>query len=105
MPGPPARRSILEGNHPPVRPAHGRILMNSRKYDRRSVLAYSAMGGAALAGALFGAVNETVVEGQGATAALPLPAGRMRRVVTGHNAGGKSYIVSDELADPANLWA
>ena len=78
--------------------------MNSRKYDRRSVLAYSAMGGAALAGALFGAVNETVVEGQGATAALPLPAGRMRRVVTGHNAGGKSYIVSDEMADLANLW-
>ena len=68
------------------------------------MLAHSAMGGAALAGALFGAVNETVVEGQGAHAALPAPEGRMRRVVTGHNAAGKSYIVSDEMADLANLW-
>jgi hypothetical protein len=78
--------------------------MISRKYDRRSVLAYSAVGGAALAGAFFGAVNETVAAGQGAPTALPVPSGRMRRVVTGQNAGGKSYIVSDEMADLANLW-
>lgn len=78
--------------------------MTSRKFDRRSVLAYSAVGGAALAGALFGAVNETVASGQVAPATLPLPTGRMRRVVSGHNAGGKSYIVSDEMADLANLW-
>jgi mannose-6-phosphate isomerase-like protein (cupin superfamily) len=28
----------------------------------------------------------------------------MRRVVTAHNADGKSYIASDELADVASLW-
>src|SRR5207245_6646055 len=84
-----ARTEIhLDENHPPVWPADGRIIMMSRKYDRRSMLAHSAMGGAALAGTLFGAVNETVVEGQGAPAALPAPEGRMRRVVTGHNAAG-----------------
>jgi hypothetical protein len=80
------------------------MMMTSQKFDRRSVLAYSAVGGAALAGALFGAVNETVVSGQVAPATLPVPAGRMRRVVSGHDAGGKSYIVSDEMADLANLW-
>jgi hypothetical protein len=78
--------------------------MMSRKYDRRSVLAYSAAGGAALAGALFGAVTETAVAGQGAPAVLPVPNGRARRIVTGHNPSGKSYIVSDEMVDVANLW-
>ena len=34
----------------------------------------------------------------------PVPAGKMRRVVTGHNAAGKSYIVSDEMAPVGSLW-
>ena len=61
------------------------------------MLAYSATGGAALAGFFVAA---TAAAGQ-----TPVPAGRMRRVVTGHNAEGKSYIVSDETADMGNLWA
>ena len=29
----------------------------------------------------------------------------MRRVVTAHNAEGKSYIANDEIVDAANLWS
>jgi len=81
--------------------------MSSRKYDRRSMLAYSAAGGAAFVGALgtlFGPATGIVFAGQAAATAPPVPAGRMRRIVTGHKADGKSYIVGDELADVANLW-
>jgi hypothetical protein len=81
--------------------------MSSRKYDRRSVLAYSATGGVAFVGALgtmFGPTTGIVFAGQAAATAPPVPAGRMRRIVTGHKADGKSYIVSDEMADVANLW-
>jgi mannose-6-phosphate isomerase-like protein (cupin superfamily) len=81
--------------------------MSSRKIDRRSMLAYSAASGAALTGGLgmmLGGWGEIVLAAQGTPPALPMPAGRMRRVVTGHNADGKSYIVSDEMADLGNLW-
>jgi len=69
----------------------------TQRIDRRTMLAYTAVGGGAMAG-LFAAAGP-------ATAQTPVPAGRMRRVVTGHNAEGKSYIVSDEMADMGNLWA
>jgi cupin domain len=69
----------------------------TNKIGRRAMLAYSATGGVALVGVL-GGVN-------GAAAQTPVPAGRMRRVVSGHNLDGKSYIVSDEIADVGNLWA
>src|SRR4051812_44404382 len=65
--------------------------------DRRTMLGYAVGGGAALAALL--ALPEH------AAAQTPVPAGRMRRVVTGHNAEGKSYIVSDEMAEMGNLWA
>ena len=68
-----------------------------RKISRRAMLASSAGASAALV-ALFAAPNEAVA-GQ-----TPVPTGRMRRVVTGRNAQGKSYIVSDEMADVGNLW-
>ena len=68
-----------------------------RTINRRAMLAYTAAGGAGLA-ALLGASHD-------AAAQTPVPAGKMRRVVTGHNAEGKSYIVSDEMADMQNLWA
>jgi hypothetical protein len=58
----------------------------THRFDRRAMLAYSAAGGAALA-EFFGAANETMA-GQ----RPPRPATRMRRVVTGHNSDGKSYI-------------
>jgi hypothetical protein len=58
------------------------------------MLARSAAG-VALVGVLGGA--------DGAAAQTPVPAGRMRRVVSGHNAERKSYIVSDEMADVGKL--
>jgi hypothetical protein len=76
--------------------------MTERKYDRRTVFAHSAAAGAAIAGSLFG-ISTEIVDARQSTP-LPIPSGRMRRVVTGHNAQGKSYIVSDEMADVANLW-
>jgi len=30
--------------------------------------------------------------------------GKMRRVVTAHNAEGKSFIANDEIVDAANIW-
>jgi mannose-6-phosphate isomerase-like protein (cupin superfamily) len=68
----------------------------TQKIDRRTMLATTAIGGGALAGLLVVA---------DAAAQTPVPVGRMRRVVTGHNAEGKSYIVSDEVAEMGNLWA
>lgn len=60
------------------------------------MLAYTAVGGAALM-ELFAAPNDALAQ-------TPVPSGRMRRIVTGHNADGKSYIVSDEMADVGSLW-
>jgi len=66
------------------------------RIDRRAMLAFSATASAALVG-LFAAPGE-------ASGQTPVPAGRMRRIVTGRNAEGKSYIVSDEMAEIGNLW-
>lgn len=71
------------------------------------MLQYSVAGVAVLAGAALGTV-ETLVAAQGQTsqAALPRPvlAARVRRVVTGHNAEGKSYIINDEVVSAGNIW-
>src|SRR5712671_4107693 len=68
-----------------------------QKIDRRAMLASSAGASAALLG-LFAAPDEA------AAGQTPVPTGHMRRIVTGRNAEGKSYIVSDEMADVGNLW-
>ena len=67
--------------------------MGRRTVIKRSLgvaLAGSALGGAGLSAAVNGI-------GQGATSSsgIMLPQG-MRRVITGHDPEGKSYIVSDE---------
>src|SRR5262245_17032371 len=68
-----------------------------QKIGRRTMLASSATASTALV-ALFAAPN-VAVAGQ-----TPVPTGRMRRVVSGRNAEGKSYIVSDEMAEVGTLW-
>jgi mannose-6-phosphate isomerase-like protein (cupin superfamily) len=35
---------------------------------------------------------------------IPAPQARVRRVVTGHRADGKSYIVNDEVAPVNSIW-
>jgi hypothetical protein len=55
------------------------------------------------AGALVGLFEEVAGATAGQQPAAPI--GRVRRIVTGHNAAGKSYIVSDDMAPAANLWA
>jgi len=72
----------------------------SDQLDRRTVIERSL--GLALAGSLFGASTELAaamsVTGQPSSTSasgIALPQG-MRRIVTGHDADGKSYVVSDE---------
>ena len=68
--------------------------------DRRTVIGHSL--GAAVVGTLLGAstdlaaaVTGAVGQASGPTAGIALPQG-MRRIVTGHDAEGQSYVVSDE---------
>src|SRR5262245_38678345 len=70
---------------------------SSTRFGRRTLFERSAAGGALLAANFFGLVGPAEVEAQGAAA-------KMRRVVTAHNAEGKSYIASDELVDVSGLW-
>jgi mannose-6-phosphate isomerase-like protein (cupin superfamily) len=72
-----------------------------RRFGRRTLLERSAAGGALLAANLFGLITPAEAA-QGATRAKP--GAKMRRVVTAHNAEGKSYIASDEMVDVAGLW-
>ena len=72
----------------------------SNRLDRRTVIERSL--GLALAGSVLGASTElaAAIRGTGQPSATPpsgiaLPQG-MRRIVTGHDAEGKSYVVSDE---------
>jgi len=72
----------------------------SNRLDRRTVIERSL--GFALAGSLLGASTElaAAVSGTGQQSATPrsglaLPQG-MRRIVTGHDAEDRSYVVSDE---------
>lgn len=72
----------------------------SDQLDRRTVIERSL--GLALAGSLFGASTElaAAMSGTGqpsstSASGIALPQG-MRRIVTGHDADGKSYVVSDE---------
>jgi mannose-6-phosphate isomerase-like protein (cupin superfamily) len=75
---------------------------SSKKFGRRTLLERSAAGGALLAANFFGLFGPAEAEAQGGAA--PKPGAKMRRVVTAHNAEGKSYIASDELVDVAGLW-
>jgi Cupin domain len=69
--------------------------------DRRTMLERSV--GAALAGTIIGAVGALTAEVSVAAAQQPAAQGAknqgIRRIVTGHNARGKSYVVSDVRID------
>lgn len=69
---------------------------------RRSMLEQSlgiALGATVLGSLATPAEAQQPAAGQGAAVAP-----RVRRVVTGHNAQGKSYVVSDEMVATNELW-
>ncbi len=72
---------------------------------RRTLLRGSAAGGAALAAGLFGPLAASAA-GQGAKAdpAQPVRSGRIRRVLTGQNAAGRSYIAEDATVAIEDGW-
>jgi hypothetical protein len=70
-------------------------------FDRRALLGYVGGGSAALAAGLYGSVFEVTASAQ---EAAPRQAARIRRIVTGHNAEGKSYIVNDETVAASSVW-
>ena len=72
-----------------------------RLIGRRAVLEGSALGGAALAAGFFGPLAGTAVAGQ----AQPVKTGQIRRVASGKNAAGKSYIAVDEVVAINNVWS
>ena len=79
----------------------------SAAVGRRALLRYSLGGGAALAATVLGRTEPSSAQtGQTPPPALPRPAvsARVRRVVTGHNAEGKSYIAVDEMVDASSIW-
>ena len=84
------------------RPAGGE---RTRDIGRRDLLEGSAVGGLALAAGLFG-FGRVAEAGAPQTAALEqtVATGRMRRVVTGHDGDGKSYIIRDEVVGINELW-
>jgi mannose-6-phosphate isomerase-like protein (cupin superfamily) len=72
---------------------------------RRAVLGLSAAGGLAIAASLLGALTSpTDAEAGQIAGKMTLPNGKLRRIVTAHNADGKSYIASDGPADAGDLW-
>ncbi len=74
-----------------------------RLIGRRAMLGSSAIGGAALAAGVFGPLAGVAVAGQ--SAVQPVKSGRIRRVATGQNAAGKSYIAVDETVAINDVWS
>lgn len=74
-----------------------------RLIGRRAMLGSSAVGGAALAAGVFGPLAGVAVAGQ--SAVQPVKSGRIRRVATGQNAAGKSYIAVDETVAIDDVWS
>jgi hypothetical protein len=63
------------------------------QFDRRTVLTFAA--------GLFGVAVDDAFAGQGATRP---PARSVRRVVTAHNADGRSFIAVDDSVPMADIW-
>jgi len=94
----------------------GRILMSKQQlkhktrngspaFDRRTMLRYTVGGSVALAATTIGGLRGEAALAPGQTpSGAPVPAKTVRRVVTGHNREGKSYIVSDELVPASGIW-
>src|SRR3954467_13611830 len=78
--------------------------------DRRTILARSVR---ALTMSIFGGLaGNAVTHAQAPSAASPSPAAqppetagdRIRRVVSGLNAQNRSYVVSDDMVRPNDVW-
>jgi mannose-6-phosphate isomerase-like protein (cupin superfamily) len=84
-------------NHDSTRGAAGHL-------GRRKMLQLSAAGGLTLASGLFGGL---LAPGQaaGADGSITPQNGKLRRVVSGLNPEGKSYIAIDDSADLANVFS
>jgi len=73
--------------------------------SRRALLELSAISGLTAAAGLVGMPGAAaVVEAAQGSGTITLQKGKARRVVTAHNADGKSYIAKDEIVDFANIW-
>jgi hypothetical protein len=80
--------------------------LSSTILDRRTMLGRSVLGGAAVAVGLVAPERVAaagLVQSTGGVSGA-VKAGRMRRVVTGTNDDGKSFIASDEMVATNNLW-
>lgn len=72
---------------------------------RRALIQGSAAGGAALAAGLFGSLAGVAAAQEAMPGpAQPIKSGRMRRVLTGQNAEGRSYIAEDKVIPIADGW-
>ena len=74
-------------------------MANEVQFDRRTILTF-AFGGP-IAATLAAGVFDEAVAAQGATRA---PARPVRRVVTAHNAEGRSFIAVDDSVPMADVW-
>ena len=74
-------------------------MANEVQFDRRTILTF-AFGGP-FAATLAAGVFDEAVAAQGATRA---PARTVRRVVTAHNAEGRSFIAVDDSVTMADIW-
>lgn len=83
----------------------GRLAMmvtRRRKLGRRAMLGRCA---AAVAGSAVGMAHAAAWEAPNSQGAPAVDTGaRIRRVVTGHNAQGRSCVLSDELVLVTNIW-
>jgi hypothetical protein len=77
---------------------------NDQSLDRRTILTFAFGGPTALtlAAGMFGVGVDDAFAGQ---SSAPRPAGRtIRRVVTAHNAEGRSFIAVDDSVPIADVW-
>ena len=74
-------------------------MANEVQFDRRTILTFAFGGPAAVT--LAAGVFDDAVAAQGATRA---PARTVRRVVTAHNAEGRSFIAVDDSVPMADVW-
>ena len=76
----------------------------ARRPGRRQMMQISAAGGLTLASGLFGGLLAPT-QAAGADGSITPQNGKLRRVVSGLNPEGKSYIALDDSADVASLFA
>jgi hypothetical protein len=75
----------------------------AKRPGRREMLQISAAAGLTLASGLFGGLL-TPAQAEGADGSITPQDGKLRRVVSGLNPEGKSYIAVDDSADVATLF-